>query len=592
MYNKIGNFRDMSKAGQGKFRLCRKREMKLERKSYKNRDVIHMALFWLVILGIFMLGIVMNQLCEPLPVFEGTESFQEDGWAFSERGETPVPAFLGDRYMLEPKTVYVLQAKLTYDGSGDPFPSAFISIGNLEIEVYVDGESVFRNSHAEKVFKKVQSVGKSCISIPLGKNCGGKDLTIELRNPMNHPVYQKLPAVTFGDSETQTRRALLQSVPSMLVSASILFAVIILVILGNTVDGTQWTYVYFSVFGICVVVYQSMQNMFILYVWAKPFMALLCEYLAIAVCPIPLIMSYRYRVKPYYQKTFDLLAIGTFINLILQLTLHFNGIRDLTDMRIISSLWDIFVAGFMFHIGLSVRRATGQKKILRKIVPIFIGSFCEILYFYSSKFFRFSLLNLSQGDFIGIAMLISMLLMILEARHARIHGIQEEERNQILERVAFTDALTGIGNRAAITKELEKLSASGDRKKKLLIVSADLNYLKKTNDNLGHEAGDDLIIRAANFLKKEFSPWGLVYRTGGDEFFAVLWDVTEEDWPQIQKEMEENLNKANQDASVVLSLALGAANMDLNHISQSIRLSDERMYAHKVQQHELLKQNS
>lgn len=550
-----------------------------------------MVLFWLVILGIFLLGVVMNQLCEPLPVFEGTESFQEYGWEFSQRGEPSQTAHLKDRYLLKSKTVYVLETKLTYDGKGDPFPSAFVSIGNLEIEIYLDGVSVFRNSHEEKVFKKVQSVGKSCISIPLGANCGGKTLTIELRNPMDHPVYQKLPSVTFGDSETQTRRALLQYVPSMLVSACILFAVIILIILGNTVDGTQWTYVYFSVFGICVVIYQAMQNMFILYVWAKPFMALLCEYLAIAVCPIPLIMSYRYRVKPYYQKTFDLLAIGTFLNLILQLTLHFNGIRDLTDMRIISSLWDIFVAGFMLHIGLSVRRATGQKKILRKIVPIFIGSFCEILYFYATKFSQFSLYTLSQGDFIGIAMLISMLLMILEARQARIHGIQESERNEILEKVAYTDALTGIGNRAAITRELEALSAHGDRSKKVMIVSADLNYLKKTNDSLGHEAGDDLIIRAAKFLVAEFAPWGLAYRTGGDEFFAVLWNVTEKDWPEIQKNMEENLRKANESAEVPLSLAMGAADMDLDHITPCIRLSDERMYAHKLQQHDSINQN-
>lgn len=357
-------------------------------------------------------------------------------------------------------------------------------------------------------------------------------------------------------------------------------------------DGTQWTYVYFSVFGLCVVLFQSMQNMFILYILAKPFMALLCEHISLVVCPIPLLMSYRYRVKPYYQKTFDLLAVRSLINFILQIALHFTGIRDLTDMRIVSSVWAFFVAGFMLHIGVSVRRATGQKKILRKIVLIFIGAFCEVSYFYLTKYYHFPIYALSQGDFIGIGILMSLLLMIWEARQARLQGILEGERNHLLEKVAYTDALTGIGNRAAITRVLTHISEEGDRSEKILLVSADLNYFKTTNDCFGHAAGDDLIIRAANFLKENFAPWGNVYRTGGDEFFAVLTGLTEEQWPELQQRLDENLRQCNEGEEILLSIVMGAADMDQDHISQSVRISDERMYAHKVSQHQELDQNS
>lgn len=48
----------------------------------------------------------------------------------------------------------------------------------------------------------------------------------------------------------------------------------------------------------------------------------------------------------------------------------------------------------------------------------------------------------------------------------------------------------------------------------------DINELKKTNDTLGHEAGDELIIGAADCIYEVMKDYGKVYRIGGDEFVA------------------------------------------------------------------------
>ena len=56
----------------------------------------------------------------------------------------------------------------------------------------------------------------------------------------------------------------------------------------------------------------------------------------------------------------------------------------------------------------------------------------------------------------------------------------------------------------------------------------DLNGLKEANDNIGHEAGDELIIGASKCMDNAFSGLGRTYRVGGDEFVALLRGTREE----------------------------------------------------------------
>ena len=58
---------------------------------------------------------------------------------------------------------------------------------------------------------------------------------------------------------------------------------------------------------------------------------------------------------------------------------------------------------------------------------------------------------------------------------------------------------------------------------------ADLDHLKQINDKLGHAAGDDAIISAANILKKAVEDNGIVCRSGGDEFYIIYTRKDDED---------------------------------------------------------------
>ncbi|WP_327289051.1 GGDEF domain-containing protein [Streptomyces sp. NBC_01198] len=100
-------------------------------------------------------------------------------------------------------------------------------------------------------------------------------------------------------------------------------------------------------------------------------------------------------------------------------------------------------------------------------------------------------------------------------------GIAQTERLAEVQQLAFTDPLTGLGNRRAVDQRLdealERHRADGTA---VSLVVCDLNGLKKVNDQLGHEVGDRLLERFGSLLSLcgAMLPGSLAARLGGDEF--------------------------------------------------------------------------
>ncbi|WP_369130472.1 diguanylate cyclase domain-containing protein, partial [Modestobacter roseus] len=90
-------------------------------------------------------------------------------------------------------------------------------------------------------------------------------------------------------------------------------------------------------------------------------------------------------------------------------------------------------------------------------------------------------------------------------------------RERELERMAFTDHLTRLPNRALLFQEMARPTTTGDR----CLLVLDLDGFKAVNDAAGHEAGDQLLIEVARRLDGLVRADDLVARLGGDEF-AVL----------------------------------------------------------------------
>ena len=88
-----------------------------------------------------------------------------------------------------------------------------------------------------------------------------------------------------------------------------------------------------------------------------------------------------------------------------------------------------------------------------------------------------------------------------------------------LEQLSTVDQLTGMLNRNAMLQRMSDIDKANPRGS-FGIVNIDINGLKTTNDQHGHEAGDDLLVAAASVLKRAFRKDDL-FRVGGDEFVVI-----------------------------------------------------------------------
>lgn len=103
-------------------------------------------------------------------------------------------------------------------------------------------------------------------------------------------------------------------------------------------------------------------------------------------------------------------------------------------------------------------------------------------------------------------------------------GIAQTERLAEVQLLAFTDPLTGLGNRRAVDVRLdEALELHREQGAVVSLVVCDLNGLKRVNDRLGHAVGDRLLERFGSLLSLcgAMLPGSLAARLGGDEFCLV-----------------------------------------------------------------------
>ena len=155
-----------------------------------------------------------------------------------------------------------------------------------------------------------------------------------------------------------------------------------------------------------------------------------------------------------------------------------------------------------------------------------------------------------------------------------------------LEGLAYSDALTGISNRSRCEQTLAELS--GD----YTIISMDLDYLKYTNDNYGHDMGDKLLSGFSEILQNSFTDASLIGRMGGDEFIVILPFVDEERTQRDLACFADQMEHRNSGSTTLrFSASWGYASSrdkELKSGSPAQKvylLADQRMYAMKNQHH-------
>jgi len=167
--------------------------------------------------------------------------------------------------------------------------------------------------------------------------------------------------------------------------------------------------------------------------------------------------------------------------------------------------------------------------------------------------------------------------------------------NEHLQDVATTDSLTGLENRLAFDALLATINQEDSEANTWTMILMDVNGLKYANDTFGHQAGDALIIAAANAIKNAYGTNGHCFRIGGDEFVVVTRAPLNSLF-QLQKKLKKNVEEYNTTALYHLSIAVGESRLCSDSgirksISDWKMEADLNMYRDKVRYHKSVESN-
>jgi diguanylate cyclase (GGDEF)-like protein len=162
-------------------------------------------------------------------------------------------------------------------------------------------------------------------------------------------------------------------------------------------------------------------------------------------------------------------------------------------------------------------------------------------------------------------------------------GLEYEE---LCER-ASNDPLTGLANRRVFDERIQQMIDSARRHRMpLSMISMDLDKFKDINDNLGHQAGDEVLKTVAKMLKNAVRSTDLLVRMGGDEFLVVLDNTSQKSARILAERLCTAVDALNiwANDSTKLGVSIGLSELQKGEtLRQWLERTDDILYHAKAQ---------
>lgn len=303
------------------------------------------------------------------------------------------------------------------------------------------------------------------------------------------------------------------------------------------------------------------------------------SFTSLAMVGIPFILFVHSYLQPADKYLYKLLVGLNLFNIILVLSLQLLGIRDmkqtlwLTHISIVTAfLYLPFTLVYMLRRHLLTRRFwVTVISLLSICLPL---AYSLYMYYYASQ---------TVENYGNISIFIFVAIFSIDVSRSVMKDIDAGKKAAIYQELAVRDLLTDCYNRNAYRSDTSNITDLHG----ILLVTCDLNDLKRCNDTLGHAYGDQYIMDSAAILKKVFSPHGKVYRIGGDEFCIIILNGRKCNIGILLASLIEEERIYNDASKVIrLQIACGYAEFDADTdttIEDIRNRADERMYQNKKQ---------
>jgi len=271
--------------------------------------------------------------------------------------------------------------------------------------------------------------------------------------------------------------------------------------------------------------------------------------------------------------------------------------RPLVVLTLVSAI------SFMIY-GLKTPTRELKISILSGFVMVF-GAGADTIYFHLVEYYSMiSLTSISVIVFVGIQTVLmsrrywlslqtnAKLSVDLQRLNAQLENKVAERtaqlalKNQELEGLARTDALTGLANRRAIDEKLVEEAARGRRSgQAMALVLVDLDHFKRVNDEYGHDVGDQVLIGTAETLLKGARVEDFPGRWGGEEFCIILPETDSSSASAIGERLRELIEQQSYavgERQLLITASIGLALLPAGgSIEQAIKNADLALYRAK-----------
>jgi len=451
-----------------------------------------------------------------------------------------------------------------------PMPVLRIYVIHSLVKVYLDEECIFTHGDPD-----AHLLGYGYVMIPLPEDCEGHRLTVEqqvgesneignIRNPILYNSNQY-----FLDQLKSNRLVLFTDTAIVMMALAIIIVGFIFIRRIPEAKNLMWMAAAFlgmSLWEFCnsnLILLFSSNNLSL-----KGYM----EYLSLYITPIFLLMYFAddlYHKENRKDQAAFLTILGIQLTFIVTtLSLHFSDVVHLPGVLYCGHFVIILTLAYILAMNLRqvFRREAAHNEILMGTLILALVGLSDII-----RYLLFKLLLKNNSDytsFILIGMYAFALCMILDFFNTQQRNVISEAKSEALEKLAYSDIMTGLYNRRKINEVVEEVvEEKGSRR--FGIVNFDLNELKKANDEYGHTAGDQLLADFSALLTETFGEKAVVARMGGDEFIAFYRDTENVDHDALLRRLEELCEEENKEREgVKISFASGFSSVTEEELAQ------------------------
>lgn len=520
----------------------------------------------------------------------------EDGWT-NEQGEEIDVSSLQKLDGVEPgKTfsVYYLLPEELGEGKSLCFRSK-----NIIVQVYVDGQCLYETDVPGAALNS-KAVGTNWNYVDLPSSCAGKQLEVRVTTTYV-TAKARIDNIYLGSA----RESLLYTIYSKsfaIVTCMLFLFVGVLLILAdipmNVGKQKNHELLYLGLFSLVIALWCCMETYVIQIFLGDARTVHIASCCLLMLVPIATV-RYLYEAYGDSMRYITRVVIGlSVVEFILNIVLQLTGVADFQQTLRLSHVLLILSAAILFGTVMyfTIKSNKGDSILFFKIIrgvglgSIAIMTVIDIIRFYFGT-------GEDAGRFVRLGVLIFIICYGGCSLERAMDAIRLGTRAEIISQLAYEDGLTGLGNRTLFK---ERLAALDERKYKehfeVAIIMFDVNNLKVVNDQLGHQMGDDMLVKSAELIQHTFGMEGECFRIGGDEFVVIVKGVhVEIRCEACQKQFEAAIEEYNAtlNKAFTIRIAYGYSiyepSMGNIGLSTIYEQADAKMYKCKKQMKEQAK---